>query len=307
MALIKSIVIVVTLVQLSVCTPLETNCTKVDSIDGSVGVNCHRTRQVSDKFEPTIIQQHFVDLFARAKREAPEDEEAAALQISELFIQNLQTMAQANMSDCMDRVNCEEKCKLIADGVFKASDDNQEIDGLDSLPDFVRSFYNAGKKGIKLGESNECAECENTYKNCNEMQYDYTIKTNALYKDLIEKNVTLFDSSENQEEIPEEIAYLHHSMRFLDLANLSRCYARVSCEATCVTVKNDPTIEAPPAKSPLLENDPFKPKSVDIIHEGALLGYTLASRGNCETCATQYEDCPEDRYTIAHSSSVIFG
>lgn len=306
MALFQSFLVVVALFQLSVCSPLETNCTKVESIDGSVGVNCHRTRQVSDKFEPTIIQQHFVDLFSRAKREV-KDEENNDLQISELFIQNLETMAQANMSDCMDRVNCEEKCQLIAHGVFKATDDNQDIDGLDALPTYVRSFYNAGKKGIKLGESKDCDQCKKEYQNCNAMQYDYTIKTNALYKELIEKNITLFDASQNQEDIPEEMAYLHHSMRFLDLANLSRCYARVSCEVTCIQVKKDPTIEAPPAESPLLKNDPHKPKSVDIIHEGALLGYALAGSGVCETCAKQYTDCPEDRYSIAHSSSVIFG
>jgi len=297
---------VITLVHLCVSSPVETNCTKVESIDGSVGVNCHRTRQVSDQFEPTIIDQHFVDLFSRAKREAGE-EESDELQISALFIQNLETMANSNMSDCMDRVNCEEKCKLIAEGVFKPTDDNQDIDGLDNLPPYVRSFYNAGKQGIKLGESKECDKCKEQFQNCNQMQYDYTIKTNALYKELIEKNVTLFDASEDQDKIPEEIAYLHHSMRFLDLANLSRCYARVSCEATCEQVQKEPNTEAPPAKSALLENDPFKPKSVDIIHEGALLGYALASTGGCDTCAKQYADCPEDRYTIAHSSSVIFG
>jgi len=291
------------------CSTVESKCTKVKTIDGSVGVDCERTPQSSDKFEPT--EDHFVDdETPRAKRDTKEEPETADFQISNLFIQNLELMAQANMSDCMDRVNCEEKCQLIVDKVFKVSDDNKQLEGLDTMPTFVRSFYEAGKKGIRFGglrAGGQCGDCKKTYKNCNAMQYDYTIKTNALYKELTEKNVTLFDANEAEKDIPQELQYLHHSMRFLDLANLSLCYARVSCEATCFQAKSNPRMEAPPAKSPLLENDPHKPKSVDIIHEGALLGYALAFNGQCSTCAARFAKCPSDRYSIAHTSSQIFG
>ena len=300
---------VVTLFQLNVCSPIETNCTKVESIDGTVGVECHRNRQATDKFEPTIIEQHIVELFARAKRAINEsNEEETQLAISELFIQNLAVMAQANMSDCMDRVNCEEKCRLVAQEVITETEvDEKEVEAINKLPAFVRSFYEAGKKGLELGKTAQCGQCKLVFSQCNQMQYEYTIKTNALYKELMEKNVTLFDDSEQTEDIPQEIAYLHHSMRFLDLANLSRCYARVSCETTCVQVKAQPMSERPPAKSPLLANDPHKPESVDIIHEGSILGFNLAFTGKCETCAIRYADCPADRYAIAHTSSIIFG
>ena len=300
---------VVCLVKLNECSPIETNCTKVESIDGSVGVECHRSRQATDKFEPTIIQQHVVDLFSRAKRAVNEaDEKEVEVAISELFIQNLAVMAQANMSDCMDRVNCEEKCRLIAEEVIQeVAIDEREVQAIKEMPAFVRTFYEAGKTGIELGKTAQCGQCKLMYSKCNQMQYDYTIKTNALYKDLMEKNITLFDDSDPKEEIPQDIAYLHHSMRFLDLANLSRCYARVSCETTCVHVKAEPKSEAPPAKSPLLAEDPHKPESVDIIHEGAVLGYNLAFNGVCDTCATHYADCAPDRYSIAQTSSIIFG
>jgi len=272
-------------------------------------VECERSRQSTDKFEPTIIQQHSVELFSRAKRAAEEsDEKEAELVVSELFIQNLAIMAQANMSDCMNRVNCEEKCRLVVEEVIKETEiDDKEIEVIKELPTFVRTFYDAGKTGLELGKTSQCKQCPKMFNKCNRMQYEYTIKTNALYKELMERNITLFDDSDSKEEVPQEIAYLHHSMRFLDLANLSRCYARVSCEATCQHIKVHPNSEAPPAKSPLLANDPKKPASVDIIHEGALLGYTLALHGVCNTCALQYADCSADRYTIAHTSSIIFG
>ena len=307
MAFNKSLffLVVVASVQLIQSSPLETNCTRVESIDGSVGAECERTRQSSDKFEPTIIQEHFVDLF-RAKRAADDKEEEMPI-ISEMFIQNLAVMAQANMSDCMDRVNCEEKCELISKKILEATEEDKKVvDAIKQMPSFVQTFYEAGKKGIELGATGKCSECKRLFNRCNQMQYDYTLKTNALYKELMDKNITLFDEDEDKE-VPQEMAYLHHSMKFLDLANLSRCYARVSCESTCQHVKAVPSTEAPPARSPLLEKDPKKPKSVDIIHEGALLGYTLAFNGVCNTCALQYADCPPDRYTIAHTSSIIFG
>jgi len=294
------LVFIVTLIHYNNCSPIETNCTRVKSIDGSIGVDCVHTRKASDPFEPVIIEEHFVDL-SRAKRASDEPNDAPVeTELPEMFIQNLAVMNEANMSDCMNRVNCEEKCHLVAQRVS----DNIETVDLEGFPEFVRNYYEAGKRGIDLGRNNKCSECQKLFNNCKAMQYEYTVKTNALYNELAQKNVSLFDDS--NEQIPPEIAYLHHSMRFLDLANLSRCYARVSCESTCLHVKSNPNTEAPTLKSPLLQNDPHKPQSVDIIHEGAILGYTLAFNGLCDTCARHYADCEADKYAIAHMSSIIF-
>lgn len=287
---------------------IKTNCTSVESIDGSVGVDCVRSRQSDDPFDPTVIQQHFVDLFTRAKREA--NDESVSTPIPDLFVQNLAVMAQANMSDCMARVNCEEKCDYATRGILVKvnEEENSSEEEDEDLPDFVENFYEAGKKGIEFAKSGECGNCKSIYSQCNKMQYDYTVRTNSLYRDLIRRNISLFQRDPSDEhQIPEDIEYLHHSMRFLDLANLTKCYARVSCETTCRHVKEFPDSEAPPEKSPFLQNDPQKPESVDIIHEGAILGYGLAIDGLCDECADHYTDCPPDKYTIAHSSSIIFG
>jgi len=315
-------VLFVTIVKSIAGSPAETNCTSVESIDGTVGVDCVPTNKSDAKFEPTIIQQHYVDLFGRAKRDVANNtstttttttttttvvQKFPSAQVSELFIQNLAVMNEANMSDCMDRVNCEEKCQLIANGVFRESpDDTRELEGLQDLPLFVRTFYEAGKKGIELGRDKRCDTCQQVFAKCTPMQYDYTVQTNALYKELIAKNITIFDERAAQQDMPSEMVYLHNSMRFLDLANLSTCYARVSCESTCFHIKREPNSEPPTDKSPLLVNDPNKPASVDIIHGGILFGYNLAFNGVCESCAVRYSDCAPDRYSIARMSLALF-
>ncbi|XP_054162290.1 uncharacterized protein LOC128960240 [Oppia nitens] len=305
----KYIALVAVIIQLIDCSPvIETNCTAVESIDGNVGVECEPKETNNTTFEPVVIQQHYVDLFGgRAKRDVNNTIIRPTIRVSELFIQNLAVMNEANMSECMDRFNCEEKCELIAKELVKESpEDTQEFDGLEDLPQYVRSFYESGRKGMELGRNKRCDVCMQLHSQCSAMQYEYTIRTNNLYKELIDKNVTLFEENAPKGDMPSDMIYLHQSMRFLDLANLSTCYARVTCETICQQTKMNPNNEAPSVKSPILENDPNKPASVDIIHSGAILGYTLAFNGVCETCGINFADCREDRYAIARMSAIIF-
>lgn len=289
--------------------------------------------------------------------------------VSDLFIQNLAVISEANMSSCISLATCKEHCMTWPDRNLeqqkheqsvldkfipppgltiepltgKSKDDIVVEDDETSGPDFVRSIMLASKKGIDLAKTTNltsnltviCGGCESEYSGCSPMQYEYTTRINAIYRQLVEKNATLYDKApEANRNLSPEVLYYHYSMRFLDLANLTSCYAQglslfiiffnyvffcfyqfsVSCENSCAIYKStiaDESVELvgpPPNVSPFLRGDTNKPKAIDIIHHGALIGFKLATTsGDCDMCARHYKDCTIDRYEIARASSNIFG
>ncbi|KAH9407651.1 hypothetical protein TYRP_012473 [Tyrophagus putrescentiae] len=276
--------------------------------------------------------------------------------VSDLFIQNLAVISEANMSSCLSLATCKEHCLAWPDrnaeqkkheqavlekfipppGLTmepspmsgKSKDDIVSEDDDGSGPDFVRTIMLASRKGIDLAKNASssssssssnwtsiCGQCDVEYSGCGSMQYDYTTRINAIYRQLVEKNATLYEKApETNRNLNPEVLYYHYSMRFLDLANLTSCYAQVSCENSCSIYKStiaDESVELvgpPPNVSPFLRGDTNKPKAIDTIHHGALIGYKLATgSGDCDMCSRHYKDCTVDRYEIARASSNIFG
>lgn len=234
---------------------------------------------------------------------------------SSFYADNLHVMHQANMTDCLARLHCQEQCnyssaKSKVDNHFFELEANQTDD---DLPDYVKYFLESGRIGEQLGRQGieQCQKCASIYKRCNELQYDYTLKTNKIYEDLIEKGLIKLEATENDSNvsssIPEHLQFLHHSMEFLDLANLTQCYARIGCENTCQITRENPLIEPPPKTSPILAGDIDKPKSVDIIHNGSILGYNLAKTNrDCNSCVKSFPNCEPEKFQIAKMSSLIF-
>jgi len=290
---------------LTIQVSLTVNCTTIDrSKDTSLKAS------EDPRIKRNIFETEDTDNYSREDPNSALRVERDA-QSATLFSDNLLAMSHANMSDCMARLHCEERCNATSiDG--ENSEETSEEDESE-LPQYIKYFLDAGKLGAELGKKghDECRKCQEPYSQCNEMQYDYTVKTEQLYEDLVKKNLIKFDINDTHghgSDLPQNLEFLHHSMEFLDISNLTQCYARVACESTCATYKEHPQLHAPPQTSPVLVDDPYKPKSVDIIHNGALNGYTLAKNGdNCESCSGHYLTCDSDKYSIAKSSSIIFG
>ncbi|KAI2800325.1 hypothetical protein RDWZM_000490 [Blomia tropicalis] len=285
----------------------------------------------------------------------PNAANADKVPVSDLFIQNLAVISEANMSSCLAIATCNEHCwrwpernasdrrvqlsilerfnaptGIVLEPVVAAAkgkdDGNGDGDGSDSADahDFVRIIMNASKRGIDLAKNSiksmnrtsTCLPCMNEYGECNPMQYQYTTRINAIYRRLTEANATLYDQAPDQNRnLSLEVLYYHYSMQFLDLANLTTCYALVSCENSCSVYKStiaEESVESvgpPPQVSPFMKDDQYKPKAIDIIHNGALIGYKLALEptDDCDRCVNHYPDCTPDRYEIARASSNIFG
>src|SRR5699024_8963353 len=76
------------------------------------------------------------------------------------------------------------------------SKDDIAIDDDDATgPDFVRTIMLASRKGIELAKkapaqganwTATCAQCGIEFNECAPMQYDYTIRINAIYRQLVE-------------------------------------------------------------------------------------------------------------------------
>lgn len=260
----------------------------------------------------------------------------SVVHVSDLFIQNLAFINEANMTDCIAMTACNEHCyswpersdeqkeaeQSIIDRFISVQESPKKEDEEDT-PDFVRVIMQASKKGIdfakKLSNSKNprttCLGCQNEYSSgCAPMNYAYTVRINALYRKLIESNVSFVNlvPKLTQNHSP-EILYYHYSMHFVEQANLTNCYALVSCENTCylyqatISELGADMVEPPASESALLKNDPNKSKSIDIIHNGALVGYKLAIENKCPECRKQYTKCTDDKYEIAKASAAIFG
>ena len=269
--------------------------------------------------------------------------------VSDLFIQNLAVISEANMSSCLALASCNEHCLawprrsaqqrqheesvfekfnppqgLTKEQIQSKSKDDVNIEDDDATgPEFLRTIMMGSKKGIELAKrtygnifNNICVRsCNSEYPECPSMHYDYTTRINAIYRQLVEQNATLYDKqSEVNKNLSPEMLYYHYSMRFLDLANLTNCYAEVSCENSCVLYKEtfaDDNVELvgpPPTVSPFLRENSSSNPAVDVIHNGSLIGYKLALDGaHCDQCGRHYKDCTPDRYQIARASSNIFG
>lgn len=277
--------------------------------------------------------------------------------VSDLFIQNLAVISEANMSNCLALATCNEHCRSWPDrspderrheeGILekfipplgltveplagKSKDDIIIEDDDATGPDFVRTIMLASKKGIELAKNATaisskgstaavnvtavCGQCYGEYTGCSQLQYDYTTRINAIYRSLVEGNATLYDKTPGSDRnLNPEVLYYHYSMRFLDLANLTSCYAQVGCENSCSVYKATLAEESaemvgpPPNVSPFFKEDAHKPAAIDTIHNGALIGYKLALEGAaCEGCVRHYKDCSADKYQIARASSHIFG
>ncbi|KAF7490994.1 hypothetical protein SSS_05580 [Sarcoptes scabiei] len=262
------------------------------------------------------------------------------VQVSDLFIQNLAFISEANMTDCIAMSACNEHCyswperkadqreseESVIDKFLTNTESPSKKDDEDETPDFVRVVMEASRKGIDLAKHAQsitaknirsiCSGCQTDYSdNCAPMNYAYTVRINALYRKLIESNVTFVNMAPKlPQNLSPEMLYYHYSMHFVDRANLTTCYALVSCENTCQLYKatiaelGESVVEAPPEESVLLKGDPNKSVSIDIIHHGVLVGFKLAkSDDGCEECRNNYPDCTNDRYEIAKASAAIFG
>lgn len=215
----------------------------LNNIDGSSTFLNYQASVDGDSGNPTIT--------------APEN-----VPVSDLFIQNLAVISEANMSSCLSVATCKEHCMTWPDRNLEQQKHEQSIvdkyvpapgmavepltgkskddivledDETTNGPDFVRTIMLASKKGIDLaktanGTSNLtaiCGQCDTEYNGCGSMQYEYTTRINAIYRQLVEKNATLYEKApEANRNLSPEVLYYHYSMRFLDLANLTSCYAQ---------------------------------------------------------------------------------
>ena len=265
--------------------------------------------------------------------------------VSDLFIQNLAVVTEANMSSCLAWSSCVEQCQtwpernakqrefeenalekfslpsqVNGEILFSKSKDDSDDDE-STGPDFVRAIMFGAKKGIELGKQNQarvCDHCRTEFAmkpnhQCSFVQYHYTTRMNALYRKLTESNATLYDrAAKSVKNLSPETLYFHYSMRFLELANLTSCFAQVSCENSCTVYKQTLTdLNVELVGPPALGDDNHNRQTgltTDVVQQGATLGYKIATTSaDCTECGRQYPDCLEDKYEIAKASSQIFG
>lgn len=283
--------------------PLLSNCANLQ-VDGFHTVKCNQdvNKVVNDSDDfPAPVYKHPQEATLNASEDAKKDADS-----SNWVLQNLQLMKQSNLSECMARFYCEERCNETYSGAVKNITDEENNSSDDDLPEEMKYFFDAGNQGSRLGQFGECGQCSKLYPNCTSLQYESTLKTNEIYHDLTSKNISIFDSQAD-DEIPQHLRLLHDSMEFIELANLTQCYARIGCETTCLNIKTSPVYAAPPEKASFLADDPRKPASVDIIHGGIITGHNFGVSGQCEDCVKYYPDCTQKNYEMAKSSSFNLG
>ena len=263
------------------------------------------------------------------------------VRVSDLFIQNLAFINEANMTNCLAMSACNEHCyswpertaeqksreKTVIDQFISTMETTNKKEEDDETPDFVKVIMQASKKGIDFarnakansvkGLRSACLNCQNQYSaSCPPLNYAYTVRINALYRKLIESNVSFVDLTPKlPQNLSPEMLYYHYSMHFVERANLTSCYSLVSCENTCqlysmtITELGMNMVEPPASESTLMKGDPNKSKSIDIIHNAAIAGYKMAStpENECHQCRQQFPDCTDDKYEIAKASAAIFG
>lgn len=250
--------------------------------------------------------------------------------VSDLFVQNLAVISEANMSECLSLAACTEQCLSWPTRSFKSRKHEEDVverflsstelndsdDESGGSVDFVRIIMQGAQKGIQVAKQPKmrCNQCEVTYPNCTPLQYNYTTRINAIYRNMIESNVTLTDGSSSQHNrtaAPETI-YYHYTMQFLDVANLTTCYALVSCETTCdlyrmaIQEKNGDLLSSPPPVVSTVTIDNRNPNAANMLNNAAQLGYRLALADDCIQCPKLIRHCTPDKYVIAKASSELF-
>lgn len=226
----------------------------------------------------------------------------------ETFVENLKLLHQVNLLECITRYHCELRCNAtLSEGTSSAVDEAAE-QLTDDLPFFLTHFLQGGRIGQELARTQECPKCEQLYPKCSDEDYNYTLSTNELFNQLMDAegvNMTAMGSEEGK---PEESvdAYLRQSLEFLEMANLTTCYALVNCETTCEETKAGHIQQSPTKESPIFADDPDRPACIATLHEGILLGYQLAKDGkSCEDCKATFNDCEADKYLLAKSSAQL--
>lgn len=265
---------------------------------------------------------------------------AQRVPIADLFLQNLAVFSESNMNECLSLASCNEQCQSWPQRSYRSRRHEEEVadrflttavvdseagsggeEGNTSSIDFVRAIMAGSRRGIEIAKHPklQCKVCWREFSQCSPLHYNYTVRVNAIYRSMVETNVTLPEMAPTVVVTPTtanrsqslETLYYYYSMQFLDTANLTTCYAVVSCENTCDiyrtaineqnsdTLATSPTLPTLPAVSP-------RPKAIDTIHTGALLGYKFALKDSCGQCRRHFHQCTPDKYVIAKASSKIF-
>jgi hypothetical protein len=95
--------------------------------------------------------------------------------VKDLFKKEMRTVDNANMTDCMTRLLCEQICRRTSSGqINEPLLDSKEIMGKDpSLPKNLNYFFAGGDRGFEYGQNKQCFRCAHQYKHCNDDQYEY--------------------------------------------------------------------------------------------------------------------------------------
>lgn len=94
--------------------------------------------------------------------------------VKDLFKKEMKTVDNANMTDCMTRLLCEQICQRTSSGqITEPLIDSQDIMGKDpSLPKNLPYFFSGGDQGFEYGQSKQCGQCAQRYHHCSDDQYE---------------------------------------------------------------------------------------------------------------------------------------
>ena len=93
--------------------------------------------------------------------------------VKNLFKKEMKTVDNANMTDCMTRLLCEQICQRTVSGqITEPLIGSEQIMGKDpTLPKNMPYFFAGGDHGFEYGQSKQCDKCAQRYIHCDDEQY----------------------------------------------------------------------------------------------------------------------------------------